>query len=304
MIHYLKHSEIDKEKWNECIQKSDNRNTEVLSWYLDIVCPGWEALILDDYKIVMPLPVKRKFGISYIYIPLFIQQLGLFGNALTEEMLELFLNNLPPKIKLADIILNEHNIMTSTRYLRHENTNYKLNINISYKVIKEHYNRNCQRNIRKAELSGLIFHEAISINEFNNLLEPQIRKQVKSFERLEKRHFRLLLEETLKRKAGEIVGVYDSSDKLVAAGFYVYSYDKLLFKICGSTPEGKRMQAMYLLVDEQIKRYCKKYEYYDFQGSNIEGIAYFNSTFGAIPSKYYSIRVNKLPLIVKVISGK
>ena len=77
-----------------------------------------------------------------------------------------------------------------------------------------------------------------------------------------------------------------------------------MFKVCGSIDEGKKHQAMYMLVDEQIKRYSGQYMWFDFQGSDMDGIAYFNSTFGTIPHNYYSLHINRLPGIIKFLSGK
>ncbi len=78
VIKYLKHKDIDKNKWDECINEAPNGLIYGMSWYLDRVCPGWDALVSDDYEAVMPLPWKQKMGLKYVYHPLFAQQLGVF----------------------------------------------------------------------------------------------------------------------------------------------------------------------------------------------------------------------------------
>ncbi len=58
MINYLKHDQIDQQRWDDCIAHAPNGLVYAWSWYLDIVHPGWEALveIVDDkYLSVMPL---------------------------------------------------------------------------------------------------------------------------------------------------------------------------------------------------------------------------------------------------------
>jgi hypothetical protein len=82
MINYLKHTEIDKALWDECIAQSVNRRVYAFSWYLDIVCPGWDALVGDNYMHVFPLTHRRKWGVGYLYQPFFAQQLGLFSRDL------------------------------------------------------------------------------------------------------------------------------------------------------------------------------------------------------------------------------
>ena len=67
-IVYTKHTYIDKQKWDECILKSHNGLIYSTAAYLDSMAGSWDALILNDYEAVMPLPWRKKFGIQYIYI--------------------------------------------------------------------------------------------------------------------------------------------------------------------------------------------------------------------------------------------
>jgi hypothetical protein len=83
-------------------------------------------------------------------------------------------------------------------------------------------------------------------------------------------------------------------------GSFLFSLDRIIFSVCASSNESKKKQAIYMLVDEQIKKYANKYKWFDFSGSNLPGVAYFNSTFSALLVKYYSLRIIKLPKIAKV----
>ena len=60
MLRHIKHADIDKVKWDSVTLNSANGLIYNLSSYLDVVAPNWEALILGDYKAIMPLPVKKK----------------------------------------------------------------------------------------------------------------------------------------------------------------------------------------------------------------------------------------------------
>ncbi|MBK7430609.1 MAG: hypothetical protein IPI62_06680 [Bacteroidetes bacterium] len=79
MIKHLRHTEINKSKWDNTIKLSPEGIVYAASWYLDIVSPGWEALMDDDYKFIFPLCTRSKFGFSYLYQPHFTQQGGLFS---------------------------------------------------------------------------------------------------------------------------------------------------------------------------------------------------------------------------------
>ena len=45
MIAYLTHDQIDKSRWDDCIAHAVNGMAYAWSWYLDVVHPGWEALV-------------------------------------------------------------------------------------------------------------------------------------------------------------------------------------------------------------------------------------------------------------------
>jgi hypothetical protein len=118
----------------------------------------------------------------------------------------------------------------------------------------------------------------------------------------------LLLEsitkECIDRGVGEIVCVRSPRGNINAAGSFLFSGDRLIFSVCASTPEGHKNQAMHFLVNHQINQYAGRHSILDFSGSEIKGIAYFNSTFGAKPVTYPMYHRNRMPLLLKVLAGK
>ncbi|MEI7803410.1 MAG: hypothetical protein WCI97_12225, partial [Bacteroidota bacterium] len=91
--HYLKHTEIDITKWDHCVKNSFNHLPYCYSWYLDVVSPGWDALISDDYEYIFPLTHRRKARINYLFQPYFTQQLGLFSSKkFSQKILNEFLS--------------------------------------------------------------------------------------------------------------------------------------------------------------------------------------------------------------------
>ena len=119
MIRYLKNSEIDTGKWDETVLGSVNTSIYAYSWYLDIVCDSWDALVEDDYVGVMPLPWKQKVGIKYLYQPPFTQQLGLFSPALiSEQKTKDYIDAIPPAFRYGDINLNKHSRISASSIVR------------------------------------------------------------------------------------------------------------------------------------------------------------------------------------------
>ena len=59
-IRYLRRQDIDDAKWDACIHLIYGK-----SYYLDHMTDGqWDALIMGDYEIIMPLTWRRKMGCS------------------------------------------------------------------------------------------------------------------------------------------------------------------------------------------------------------------------------------------------
>lgn len=304
MIRYLEHKEIDKKKWDECIHSSPNGIIYGLSWYLDVVCPGWNALVSDDYKTVMPLPLRKKFGIAYIFTPYFAQQLGIFGSDIDEKLVTDFFSSIPSDIKLMDIKLNESNRFPAGTKKVKEKKNYTLDISLDYDSIRSGYNRNCKRNLKKAAKNELQISDSISEKEFARFIEKNLEKQMHD---LSKEAIDLLEEITsscIAKDMAEIATIRNADGEIYAAGFYLFYKKRMIFSVCASSPEGKKNQAMHLLVDHQIRKYAGRYTILDFSGSEIRGIAYFNSTFGANPQIYQLVHINRLNWVQKVISGK
>src|SRR5690242_10054348 len=104
MFVFLQHKDIDKTKWDACIDTSMNGNLYAYSWFLDAVSPNWCAIIKEDYSVVMPLPSKKKISINYLFQPFFSQQLGAFFRE--EKEAKGILNFIPSFYRYQEMNLN------------------------------------------------------------------------------------------------------------------------------------------------------------------------------------------------------
>ena len=138
MMRHLRHDEIDKKKWDDCIRSSFNGIIYAYSWYLDVVCEDWESLVENDYERVFPLTGKRKYGISYLYQPFFTQQLGVFSKSiLSAEVVEEFLKAIPAKYRYIETNLNTLNKIDSDGFKVEPQRNFELDLIHSYENISK-----------------------------------------------------------------------------------------------------------------------------------------------------------------------
>ena len=130
MIERVAYEEIDKKAYDSCVSGSENFRVCATSRYLDAVARDWDTLVFKDYRAVMPLPRRRKFGLTYVYTPAFVQQLGIFSREEVRADLENeFHKKLVSKYILADYAFHSG---SRKRAGWEERVNYTLNLNRDY----------------------------------------------------------------------------------------------------------------------------------------------------------------------------
>jgi len=303
MVEYLKHDEIDKGKWDECILKSQLPVVYMMSWYLDIITPQWCALISGDYKAIMPLTWRKKYGIKYIYQSFLAQQSGIFTvdpAGIDERMIKDFFDAIPAFYRYIDYSFNE---VISTHLLPgiyEVRKNHILLLNRDYITITNNYSRRCRRNIRKAQECLL-----------RNSLETQASEAVAFF----KKHLKEKLPEfnkyymvighlmniCLYRNMGEILTATAPNGEIAGIIFYLFNEYRCTMITCASTATGLKCQTMYYLIDQIIQKFAGKLKELDFFGTNIPSIEYFNESFG-VETKYFTrLKINRLPWLLRMI---
>ena len=280
-IHHLQHKLIDFRKWDDTILSSANHLGYAYSWYLDIVSPGWEALVTDDYEFIMPLPVKRKYKIPYLVQPVLTQQLGIFSkNEISDEVIQLFIKNIP--YYSYELNMNERNFNAEVTKL----PNYVLKLKDPYENIQQKYSKNTVRNIEKAQKNNVRIVDKIEIEEFISLfsqVNPNAIAVIKST-------YRAILTTGTKNKMITISGAYNTKDELIAGICHFFTGKRIVCLLPVSNAEAKKTSAMFLLIDSLIRTFAETDRIVDFEGSQIEGIARFYRGFGAADQPYYLLK--------------
>jgi hypothetical protein len=298
-ISYLPHSNIDKIKWDRCIHNASNGLIYAYSFYLDTMSENWDALILNDYEIVMPLTWKKKYRIYYLYQPFYTASLGIFGNDISAEIVNDFLKNIPSKFKYWNFYLNRGNMFSLPDFPMYERSNYILQLNEKYGILASRYASSHVRNIKRAMQYGNIVKKDIPVKEVIALA----KEQAKGFSNIVEDNFLDLanLHEFLKKRDQAMTyGVYSSQGQLIASSAYFFSHQRAYYILVGNHPNGKTSGASHLLIDHFIKEHAGENLTLDFEGSNISSLAFFYKSFGAELEKYPGIKLNKLSAIVKL----
>jgi len=297
-IQFIKGENIDREKWDACIDIADNGLIYPYSFYLDSQAKKWDALVLNDYEAVMPLTWNRKYGIHYLYQPFLCSQLGLFGKNISPGLLQAFFEAIPGKYRYWDIYLNSGNNFTLDNFDLYQRSNYILNLDKPYENLYKDYRENIKRNIQKAKQAVCSLHKDINPGEVIALA----KKQMSIFARVTKKDFdnTLHLYQLLYQREKAITyGIISQKNTLLASCIFFFSHNRAYYILVGNTPLGKTLGASHMLIDAFIQDHAGKKIFLDFEGSDIKTLAFFYSSFGAVVEKYTAIRRNKLPSYVK-----
>lgn len=303
MIRYFRHAEIDKSAWDHCIHQAPNGLVYGYSWYLDHLCPGWDALILNDYQAVFPLPWNAKIpGFRQIFQPFFVQQLGVFSSSpFQPAWTPLFLDAIPSKFRRIQLNLNAaHTPALENKFSWSARTNLCLDLQASYEDLQQAYHRRMRAYLRKAQAEQCFVKAPLPPEELVRLYRAfqghKFHCDEASYQR-----FTALMHYAIERKQGFIAGGTDLEGNLTVAGFFLQSHGRI-YNVFGSSNElGRSMRSMQFMLDALIRQHAGQALILDFEGSSIPSIAKFFQSFGAKPETYYAIERGQLPLPVRWI---
>ena len=298
-ITYVPQVNIDKQKWDQCISSADNGLIYGYSFYLDAMSKNWDALILGDYEMVMPLTWNKKYTIYYLYQPFFCAQLGIFGNEISTKIVKAFFENVPLKFKYWDIYLNKDNVFSVPGYPMYERINYVLPLQNNYEDLAKNIAQSHLRNIKRAQQQGNILKKDIPIVDVIALAKEQT-KNFSPITENDYENFSKLFELLYKKKMASTYGVYSSQMQLTASCAFFFSNQKAYYILVGNHPNGRTSGASHLMIHEFIKEHAGTNLLLDFEGSNVNSLAFFYKSFGAHLEKYAGIKRNKLSGVTKL----
>ena len=288
----LNRENITDSKWNDCIRKSPNGLVYGLTWFLDALVEKWQGLVWEkdnEYQAVFPIPIRRRFGVKYVYPPFFIQQLGLFSHSkIDEEEAVAYLNK---KFKFVELNLNFASRTGQNR------TNLVLSLRKDYESIKAKYSSNHKRNIRKSNKAGLVIDNA-EVNAVISLFRTNKGSEFLNLKDRDYKRFYNLSVEARQKSCLLVKGVF-KAEKLICGGVFMKFKNRIIFIFSGNSIEGRDNAALFHLLNAVIQQYSNSGFDLDFEGSQNEGLARFYSGFGAKEQKYKFYKHNTLPVLFK-----
>ena len=299
-ISYIKYRDIDTGKWDKCIGLSFNASIYAFSWYLDILCEEWDALVEGNYLSVMPLLTRRIMGRNIIYTPDFIKELGIFSRKPVQaEKTELFLNTIPSHFDYYQIILNKYNPLKTGRSIYTKRVHYNLDLIEPYYKLVRHFAPELRQKINLAIARRLSFIKGLSPNDFILFLQ---RHRIRLDRPVRDQNYRILrsiVASLIRNNAGDLFGVYNEHNDLASVGLFAWINNRIILLFHAVDPEQERDQPHLYLIDRIIDKYSETNSTLSFHFSNKTLTPEIYTNFGAEEIRLNEVASGRMPFYLK-----
>ena len=292
MIKRLKYEEVDWQKYQNCLEQSEQYIFFAEKKYLDLLLhQNWEILVDNDYEAEMPIPLAKKWGFTFVVMPLQTQQLGIFSEKDTPELNESFLAFFQQNYKVFYYAFNAKNEFKTLLKTR---KNYKL-FSEDYENIKKKYSIHRRRNVRITD----VLQDKIKFTEAENLNHSEIFfiENVIGFPNssLKKRAF-----ENMKNFLSQnLLKVYELyfDGKLASQAYLIESEKEDFLVNFINDKKFSKYNLSSIILDQIFRKNIEKKDF-NFHGSNISEIAEFYRRFGATEENYAFVENSKIQLLI------
>jgi hypothetical protein len=246
------------------------------------------VLVLNDYEAVMPIPWRKKYGIKYVYQPLWVLQLGIFSKGdFTQSD---FISVVQKRFRFIELRLNFKNLLDTDSLYFIEKQFQDLKLTVGYEKIKKAYRSDRKKDLKRAEKSELRIELGGSPSDLITLFQNNVGKRTPEIKQQDYQNLETLINFCLIDDYGELCLAYQG-ETLVAAAFFL-KHQETVTILCSSTDFSNRKNgANTFLIDEAIQRYINKYKTFNFGGSSMQTIAKYFFSFGTQEKTY--------PMLVK-----
>lgn len=261
-----------------------------------------------EYVAVMPLPVRKKYGISYLQQPLFCQQLGLYTTyTLSDSQLGTFLELIQAKFGYtAGYAFSTDNTLVLNQISGGQDWGklytHHLSLQLPYPQIWKGYTRDRKYNLNKARRENLTLTNSQDIEPLLSLFKQNIARKVyggvaeQAYTML-----RQLFTVCLRKGIAELIYATTKNGDTIAGGLFIHYGRHIVYLFNAADTTGRQRNARTLILDNIIQRNAETSKVLDFESPMIESIAGFYKSFGSEAVPYFEWHYNFLPWPIRLL---
>lgn len=211
MVQLVSAQNLDEEAWNRCARRHGHGRPYHYTWFLDTVCPHWDALVVGNYEAIMPLPRYQKLGVEWSVSPPWTGSLGFIGPQDQIPKESEWKPLLPNPLKYIDLLLSPSDEGAERLYQWHcgpETLALRADADIS----------------RQAE-QYTVFHNDPPEALIGLLKEHRLARH--PFEAMDEERLKHLMHVGIHKRKGQVWSLYDRSNTLVAGAYIFYDAEAI-----------------------------------------------------------------------------
>lgn len=294
-IRHLTGKEIDKNRWDACVEGSGLGIAFGFSHYLDVMADDWDGLVVGGYEAVLPLPTRRRFGIDYVYPPRFMGPNPVYCMpGIAPPVMDLIL------AAGKAFLFSDLQVAAPTKdvHIPHAvRKNHLLPLDMTYDELRSGYNATCRNLLSQAIRDGITVvkggdtDEAVRRSARDGMMAGCSRSDLD--------RFRMLCRERTAEGSCLMASAMDSEGDTLSMGIFFITGRRIHYMASWTGEAGRKTGASRLVIDSVVREFAGSGRVLDFVGSDIPGIASFFEGFGAKAVDYVLIRQNRLPTLVR-----
>ncbi|CAG4994898.1 hypothetical protein DYBT9275_01493 [Dyadobacter sp. CECT 9275] len=311
----LSRSDIAEQHWNALIARSRQSVIYGFSWYLDVVCDNWMALVWpskDTYSVVMPLPVKSKWGFQVIQQPFFCQYLGIFSEdaEIAEEVLSAFLRCLAHQFRYIsnyqfnpDNTANIKTALDQSAFMVVPLHTYWLSLADTDGPVSGRYSKDRRENLRRSLSFDWGISSSTDISPLIELFRQNHEQRISGG--VSTQAYDLLknvFEKVLENADAKLL--YARKQEIIHAGILlIRAGNRVIYIFNAADRTGREGNARTFLLDYFLSAENGTNTVFDFESPEIESIGSFYKSFGAEKKPFFSIHQNRLPFPLNLLQA-
>ncbi|MBO0934724.1 GNAT family N-acetyltransferase [Fibrella aquatilis] len=319
LVKWLTREITNDAAWNGCVAGAHNALVYGYTWYLDAVTstPGWrwEGLVVEHesgggYAVVMPVPLRKRWGRWVVYQPLFCQFLAIFS----QEPLDVapFINAVYDRYRYASkwqLLLAEPMPGLPTLVRQQVRHTHVLGVGGSQSE-QPAYTTYRQKHLhratnRSAAVSGWRVDESMDLEPLLTLFRENHADEIGvgdwAYDLL-----RALFRAAAPRGLASLQYVW-AGGQVVAGALFLAQHDRIIYLVNAANAEGRRLDARSLLLDKLIQAERKKATdlplLLDFESPDKQAIINYYESFGATAQPYLLLNWSRLTWLERGVQG-
>ncbi|MFY8128415.1 MAG: hypothetical protein ACOVMM_08545 [Chitinophagaceae bacterium] len=297
-VQIIQSKQINNTLWDACVLKHQSP-IYATSIYLHSMASNWAAVVVNDYEVLLPFCYKKKFGITYLYMPPFLQQLGLVGKT-TPAIFALIQQKLFSFVSYGDFMVNA-NTNTFLKLQTSVKTNFELKLNKPHENLLQTFHTDFRRLLKRAKNNHLQYLTSLDTNQAIELYYQNYASRFEQHVNDYKIRLKALAQKLQHQHQCFVRKIVNAENEILSVGLYLKD-DFRIYNIANTTTsKGRKLASNFLLFNEVLNEFENSQLIFDFEGSDLPGVKEFYKMFNPTNQPYYHWHINNLPWFLKML---